>query len=119
MDQTPAGDHTVGVGLPLLQPESAGPVPAQPLDLRERALVEEEFQALAGRQLAFGVLGIGGRLARTAPDGGAQFGEFVRTGPQVRGTGWRCDPLHDVAHVLPFLKESTGALTAAQAAAIT
>ncbi len=65
----PAGDHTVGVGAPVLQAEAGRPVPAQPLDLGEAAVVEEEGEPFPGGELALGVLGRGGLLPRPLAHG--------------------------------------------------
>ncbi len=65
LDRAPAGDDTVGVGLLLLQAETGRPVPAQLLDLTERALVQQQGDPLAGGQLPLGVLRRRGLLTRT------------------------------------------------------
>jgi hypothetical protein len=84
VDLAPAGDDTVGVRALVLQPESRGTVPAEPLDLVEGALVEEELDAFPGGELALRVLRRGGALARTGlgqrPDGGQFGGAFTQRG---------------------------------------
>ena len=66
LDRAPAGDHTVGVGLLGLQAEAGRPVPAQLLDLVERARVQQQLDPLACGQLALGVLRLGRLLAGPA-----------------------------------------------------
>ena len=48
------------------------------IEFLERALVEEQFQAFARRQLAAPVLGIDARLAAAAPGIGTPFLEFLQ-----------------------------------------
>ena len=57
VDGAPTGDHAVGVG-PLLEPGDVGPVPGEQVELVERARVEQVVDALAGQQLALGVLAL-------------------------------------------------------------
>lgn len=74
----PAGDHTVGAGALVLHAEAARPVPAQPFDLGEPVVVEEESQPLPGRELALGVLRPGGLVAGASAHGvpyGLEFGD--------------------------------------------
>ena len=57
VDRAPAGDDTVGVGA-LLDAAVVGAVAGQHVELVERARVEQELDALAGEQLALGVLAL-------------------------------------------------------------
>ena len=57
VDRAPAGDDAVGVG-PLEQAAVVGPVAGEHVELVERALVEQELDALAGEHLALGVLAL-------------------------------------------------------------
>jgi hypothetical protein len=52
----PAGDHAVGVGLAVLQPEPGRPVPPERLHLMKGALIQQQRDPLPRRQLAPGVL---------------------------------------------------------------
>lgn len=64
LDRAPAGDDTVGVVLLRLQAEADGAVAPQLLDLAEGTRVEQQLDALARRQLALRVLGLGGTVTR-------------------------------------------------------
>ncbi len=55
VDGPPAGDDAIGVGA-LLDAAVVGPVADQQVEFMERALVEQVVDALAGEQLALGVL---------------------------------------------------------------
>ena len=57
VDRAPAGDDAVGVG-PLLEPDAVGAVAGEHVELVERARVEQVLDALAGEQLALGVLAL-------------------------------------------------------------
>ncbi len=80
----PAGDDAVGVRLLVLEAEAGGAVPTEGLGLGERALVEEEFQALAGGELALGLLGLGGPGARTREDLLAQVRQLGHASAHAR-----------------------------------
>ena len=59
VDGAPAGDHAVGVRA-LLEARGVGAVAGEQVELVERALVEQVLDALAGQQLALGVLALDG-----------------------------------------------------------
>ena len=59
LDRPPAGDHPVGVRT-LLEARGLGAVAGEEVELVERAGVEEVVDALAGEQLALGVLAFDG-----------------------------------------------------------
>ena len=63
IDGPEAGDHAVGVGPVVLEAHAVGPVPGQHVELLEGALVQEVLDALAGGQLALGVLTLDGPRA--------------------------------------------------------
>ena len=52
VDRSPTGDDAVGEGPGVLDPEAVGPVAGEHVELDERARVEEQFDALAGGELA-------------------------------------------------------------------
>src|SRR5690606_33873920 len=86
VDGAVSGDHTVAVRAVLLHPEVRAAVPGQPVDLDERALVEEHVDALPRRLLAPGVLFL--HCARRAGvhrllDPPIQVGELPSGGLQV------------------------------------
>ncbi len=63
VDRAPAGDHAVAGDLGLFHAEVGRAVLDEHVELLERALVEQEFDALAGGQFAALVLGLDARLA--------------------------------------------------------
>ena len=79
VDRAPAGDHAVAGDLGLLHAEVGGAVLDEHVELLERALVEQQFDALARGQLAALVLGVDAGLAA------AQAGLFAPLSPACRG----------------------------------
>ena len=73
VDRAPAGDHAVAGDLGLLHAEVVGAVLDEHVELLERALVEQQLDALARGELAALVLGLDARLAaaRRGPGRGA------------------------------------------------
>ena len=67
VDRAPAGDHAVAGDLGLLHAEFVGAVLDEHVELLERALVEQEFDALARGQFAALVLGLDAGLAAAQP----------------------------------------------------
>ena len=67
LDRAPAGDDTVGVRLLAPPGRTRSPGAGAAARPRERALVEQQLDPLAGRQLALGVLGLGRPLAGAPP----------------------------------------------------
>ncbi len=63
VDRAPAGDHAVARDFGPLHAEFGRAVLDEHVELLERALVHEEFEALAGGQFAALVLGLDARLA--------------------------------------------------------
>ena len=63
VDRAPAGDDAVAGDLGLLHAEVVGAVLDEHVELLERALVEQQFDALARGQFAALVLGLDARLA--------------------------------------------------------
>jgi hypothetical protein len=82
----PAGDHAVAGDLGLLHAEVAGAVLDEHVELLERTLVEQQLDALAGRQLAALVLRLDARHAAT------QAGLLAAL----------FQPVEDVLHAGPF-----------------
>ena len=79
VDRAPAGDHAVAGDFRLLHAEVGGAVLDEHVELLERALVEQQFDALARGQLAALVLGLDARLAA------AQAGLVAAAVPACRG----------------------------------
>ena len=67
VDRAPAGDDAVAGDLGLLHAEVVTAVLDEHVELLERALVEQEFDALARGQFAALVLGLDARLAAAQP----------------------------------------------------
>ena len=61
-------------------PKLADVVGRQRADLLERALVQQQRQAFAGRQLALGVLGVDALLAARLDRAGAHRAQFAELG---------------------------------------
>src|SRR6185437_1543893 len=67
VDRPPAGDDAVTGNFLLLHAELVGAVLDEHVELLERALVEQELDALAGGQLAALVLGLDAPFATAQP----------------------------------------------------
>ena len=86
VDGAVAGDHAVAVRAVVLQAEVGRAVPGELVQLDERALVEQQFDPLTGRQLALGVLlldGARGAGVRRLVDTALQVRELARGGVDV------------------------------------
>ena len=90
VDRAVAGDDTVAVRAVLLQAEVGGAVPGELVQLDEGALVEQRVDALAGGQLALGVLLLHrprGAGVHGLVDAALQVGELARGGVDVDALG--------------------------------
>lgn len=86
VDGAVAGDHAVAVGAVVLESEVGRAVPGELVQFDERVLVQEEFDPLAGRQLALGVLLVDGACrtgVRGFLDTALQIRELARGGVDV------------------------------------
>src|SRR6185312_622578 len=78
VDRAPAGDDTVARHLGLLHAEFGRAVLDEHVELLERALVEQELDALAGGQFAAGMLRLDALLAAAKLGARAPFLEGVQ-----------------------------------------
>ena len=98
VDRAPAGDHAVAGDLGLLHAEVDGAVLDEHVELLERALVEQQLDALARGELAALVLRLDARLAA------AQRGPWRGAAPACRGCpSWAASlPEISTARAIPW-----------------
>ena len=76
VDRSPTRDDAIGEGPGVLDPEAVGPVAGEHVELDERARVEEQFDPLAGGELAPLVLALDRGVAPRVQRLFAQIGEL-------------------------------------------